>query len=102
MGECEGECEGECKGECEGELDADFVGFPNNAFGTGGSRFAYFWATLVPSGEFPKGNSKADLDERIRAWGRDEWTRLKGLGLRFTVLLMLVLGLRTFLTWRTA
>ena len=61
-----------------------------------------FLGDPIPSGEFPKGNSKADLDERIKAWGLDEWKRLKGLGLRFLVLLMLGLVVRTFLTWRAA
>jgi hypothetical protein len=37
-----------------------------------GSRFASFWATLSRAGGFPKGNSKADLDESFKAGGQDE------------------------------
>jgi hypothetical protein len=59
-----------------------------------------FLGDPVPSGEFPKGNNKADLDERIKAWGYDEWKRIKGLGLRFALLVVLGIGVRTFLAWK--
>lgn len=42
-----------------------------------------FLGHTIPSGEFPKGNSKAGLDERIQAYMRDEWRSIKGLGLSF-------------------
>ena len=61
-----------------------------------------FLGDPIPTGEFPKGNSKADLDGRIKAWGRAGWKRIRGLGLRFVVLQTLGPVVRIFLTWRAA
>lgn len=58
-----------------------------------------FLGDPIPSGEFPKGNSKADLNERIQAYMQDEWKRIKGLGLRFAMLVVFGIGARLFLTW---
>jgi hypothetical protein len=38
-----------------------------------------FLGDPVPNGEFPTGNRKAELNERIQAYLRDEWKRIKDL-----------------------
>jgi hypothetical protein len=53
-----------------------------------------FLGDAFPSGEFPKGNSKADLNERIQAYLRDEWKRIRGLGLRFAALVAFAIAVR--------
>jgi hypothetical protein len=51
-----------------------------------------FLGHTIPSGEFPKGNSKASLDGRIQAYMRDERRSIKGLGLMFAMLVVLGIG----------
>jgi hypothetical protein len=56
-----------------------------------------FLGDPVPNSEFPTGNRKADLNERVDAYLREEWEKIKGLGLRFAVL---GIALRMFLLRR--
>jgi hypothetical protein len=76
------------------------TGFWNITSRTVGSRSASFLVDAVQSGEFPKGNNRADLDESLKAWRQDKWKRIRGLGLRFAMLLMLGVGVRTPLARR--